>query len=328
MGEPAGIGPDITIAAWRRLANEPIRFFLVGDADVIAQRAGEMGAQCPVARISSPHEADDLFPAALPILHAAVQGPVVSGTLNGDNSAAVLSSIRTAVDFAEAGDIAGVVTNPIHKSVLYGSGFSFQGHTDYLAELARQKGHDALPVMMLVSGNLRTVPLTIHIALKDVPAALTHDVIVDQTRIIERDLQRYFGIARPRIAMAGLNPHAGEDGTMGLEERHVIEPAIKLLSDGGMNVTGPLPADTIFHDEARANFDVIVCMYHDQALIPVKSIDFHNAVNITLGLPFVRTSPDHGTALSLAGTGKANPASLMAAIRLAAEMANQAKSAT
>jgi 4-hydroxythreonine-4-phosphate dehydrogenase len=214
-----------------------------------------------------------------------------------------------------------VCTNPIGKATLYDAGFAFQGHTDFLADLARKRGHEAEPVMMLVANDLRTVPVTVHIALKDVPSRLTSDAIVSQARIVARDLKHRFGIARPRLAVTGLNPHAGEGGAMGREEETIVAPAIETLRNEGFDVVGPLSADTAFHDEARAGYDAIVCMYHDQALIPVKTLDFHGGVNVTLGLPFVRTSPDHGTALSLAGTGKANPKSLIAALELAHTMA-------
>ena len=327
MGEPAGIAPDITISTWRELSDSGPAFMLIGDPALISERAGQLGATCPVAVVEDAGEAADKFAEALPVLLEPVKHEVVAGTPDAATAEPVLASIRRAVDLTMAGELSGFVTNPIHKSALYGAGFSFQGHTDFLAELARGHGSEAEPVMMLVSGNLRTVPLTVHIALKDVPGALTGDLIIRQTRIIARDLTRLLGIAAPRIAMTGLNPHAGEDASMGLEERDVIAPAIAALADEGIAVTGPLPADTVFHNEARANYDVIICMYHDQALIPVKTIGFHDGVNTTLGLPFVRTSPDHGTALSLAGTGKANPSSLIAAIRMAGEMASHSRSA-
>jgi 4-hydroxythreonine-4-phosphate dehydrogenase len=216
-----------------------------------------------------------------------------------------------------------VVTNPIQKETLYQAGFAHQGHTDYLAHLAQTRGHAAEPVMMLVAKDLRTVPITVHIALKDVPSALTQDLIARQVRVTGQDLTRRFGIARPRLGLTGLNPHSGEGGAMGSEEQTVIIPALARLQSEGYDVTGPIPADTAFHPEARAQFDAILCMYHDQALIPVKTLDFHGGVNVTLGLPFVRTSPDHGTALSLAGKGTANPASLKAALAMAAAMSRR-----
>ncbi|NNE24852.1 MAG: 4-hydroxythreonine-4-phosphate dehydrogenase PdxA [Rhizobiales bacterium] len=327
MGEPAGIAPDITIAAWNRLAGSGQAFVLIGDPDLIVERAKRIGADCPVEVIETAAHAPKVFARALPVLTQSLSVKADCGRPDPANAETVLTSIKRAVDLTVSGELSGIVTNPIHKSALYGAGFSFQGHTDYLADLARGHGFAADPVMMLASGNLRTVPLTIHIALKDVPAALTHDVIVNQTRIVARDLVNLFGIREPRIGMTGLNPHAGEDATMGLEERDVIIPAITALAGEGIPVDGPLPADTVFHDEARAAYDVIICMYHDQALIPVKTIGFHDGVNTTLGLPFVRTSPDHGTALSLAGAGTANPSSLIAAIKLAGEMARHREAA-
>ncbi len=320
MGEPAGIAPDITIAAWRKLAGSTNRFFLIGDGNAISKRAELLGVDCPVALIGNPDEAHEKFANALPVLHEPLPDAVNCGQITRGNAELVLASIKRAVELVCAGRIGGMVTNPIHKKVLYSAGFEHQGHTDFLAELARHHGFAANPVMMLVTGDLRTVPLTVHIPLKDVPKALTQALIIDQTRTVFRDLQHRFGIANPRIGMTGLNPHAGEGATIGLEERDVIAPAIGLLAEDGIHVAGPLPADTLFHDEARARYDVIVCMYHDQALIPIKAIGFYDGVNTTLGLPFVRTSPDHGTALPLAGTGRANPGSLIAALRLAADM--------
>jgi 4-hydroxythreonine-4-phosphate dehydrogenase len=212
------------------------------------------------------------------------------------------------------------VTNPIQKSALYEAGFSHPGHTEFLAELA---GPGTIPVMMLANSKLRVVPLTIHIALRDVPAQLTQELIVERSRITHKSLQTVFGIPAPRLAIAGLNPHAGEDGTMGGEEKTIMAPAIEQLRREGIDVIGPLPADTMFHEEARANYDVALCPYHDQALIPVKTLDFHGGVNVTLGLPFIRTSPDHGTALNIAGKGIARPDSLIAALKMAAEMATK-----
>ncbi len=225
-------------------------------------------------------------------------------------------------DLVHAGEAGGVVTCPIHKSALYSAGFKHPGHTEFLAELA---GGPVKPVMMLAVDGLRTVPITIHMSLVSAIAALTPDLIVETAEIVHADLRRYFGIESPRLALSGLNPHAGEDGTMGMEEKTIIGPAIERLKDDGFDVTGPLPADSMFHEAARAGYDAALCMYHDQALIPVKTIGFEDGVNCTLGLPFVRTSPDHGTALDIAGSGAGNPRSLIAALDLAAEMAGHAK---
>jgi 4-hydroxythreonine-4-phosphate dehydrogenase len=318
MGEPAGIAPEITAQAWQTLRNRPERcFFLIADTDYQRARA----AAVPTAAISVPTEAERHFATALPVLHRALPQAPAAGRPIVDTAPAILAAIDTAVDLTLAGKAAAVCTNPIGKATLYEAGFAFEGHTDYLADLARRHGYQAEPVMMLCARDLRTVPITVHIALKDVPSQLTDARIVTQARIVARDLKRRFGIARPRLALTGLNPHAGEGGAMGREEQTVIAPAVARLRAEGLDVTGPLPADTAFHAEARASYDAILCMYHDQALIPVKTLDFHGGVNVTLGLPFVRTSPDHGTALNLAGTGKANPQSLIAALNLAHEMA-------
>jgi 4-hydroxythreonine-4-phosphate dehydrogenase len=324
MGEPAGIGPDILLAAWQHLHDDPSACFAVlGDAELLAQRVGQVGAVSLVEKIDTMKHVAEHFSSALPVLHRPLIRRPVAGSISPENAGWVTRLIEEAVQLVMDQTASGVVTCPIQKEALYQAGFAFEGHTDFLAELARRGGHDATPVMLLVAGGLRTVPITVHIPLKHVPAKLTHDAIMEQTRITARDLASRFGIVRPRIGMTGLNPHAGEGGTMGNEEITTIIPAIRALQAEGLNVTGPLPGDTAFHEEARSRYDVIMCMYHDQALIPVKTLDFHGGVNVTLGLPFIRTSPDHGTALNLAGTGKANPRSLIAAIRLAAEMASR-----
>ena len=276
--------------------------------------------------IASASEAPAVFADGLPVLAHPLSAQSLPGKLDAANAQSVIASIDKAVELVLAGEACGLVTNPIQKETLYQAGFRHQGHTDYLAHLARVAGHKAEPVMMLVAPGLRTVPVTVHIALKAVPAALSADLIIRQAVATAEGLSRWFGIARPRIGITGLNPHAGENGTMGDEEITIIGPAITALRARGLDVLGPLSADTLFHEEARAGFDVILCMYHDQALIPVKTIGFHEGVNCTLGLPFIRTSPDHGTALSLAGTGKANPLSLISAIRMAAGMARNAVS--
>jgi 4-hydroxythreonine-4-phosphate dehydrogenase len=239
------------------------------------------------------------------------------------NAGAVIEAIRCAVELTMAGRAHAVVTNPIAKSVLYASGFGFPGHTEYLAHLAGAAlGRAFTPVMLLAGPELRVAPVTIHIPLAEVPGALTSKAIVGAARIMSHDLSLRFGVARPRIAISGLNPHAGEDGSLGAEDGTIIAPAVAELRAGGIDAVGPLPADTMFHAEARATYDAALCMYHDQALIPAKTLGFHDSVNATLGLPFVRTSPDHGTAFSLAGTGTARPDSLVAAIRLASTMAS------
>jgi 4-hydroxythreonine-4-phosphate dehydrogenase len=325
MGEPAGIGPDIILKAWRELRERGNSAFLViGDAALLRERAQSIGVDIDIHKISTAEQTDPCFADALPVLDRPVARMPTPGRIAPENSGDVARYIAEAVDLCLAGDCAGVVTCPIQKETLYGAGFGFPGHTEYLADLARRAGHPSVPVMMLVGGGLRTVPVTIHISLKDVPGCLTTALIVEQAQIVASGLRAYFGVPDPRIGIVGLNPHAGEGGTIGEEETTIIRPAIEMLLATGLKVTGPIPGDTAFHAEARVQYDVIMCMYHDQALIPVKTLDFHGGVNVTLGLPFIRTSPDHGTALALAGTGAANPGSLLAAMDLANRMAAHA----
>ena len=320
-GEPAGVAPEITAAAWQALRHEPSSsFFLLGDADYWQSRNPGL----PLRRIAEPAEAPGVFAGALPVLHRPLAQHPQPGVISPGTAAQVIAAIDEAAAMALAGKVAGMITNPIHKDALYGAGFRHQGHTDYLAHLCERHGHRVTEVMMLVAEDLRAIPVTVHIALKDVAFQLTAEAITAQARVTARDLCRYFGIARPRLAFTGLNPHAGETGAMGREEIEVIRPALEVLKQEGFSVIGPLSADTAFHAEARAQYDAILCMYHDQALIPVKTLDFHGGINVSLGLPFIRTSPDHGTALGIAGKGLANPKSLIAAIRLAARMAGVA----
>ena len=321
-GEPAGIASEITAKAWLALRDtSAAAFFLIGDDDYFSSRAAVAGVSIATKKISAPQEAHEAFATALPILHRSLSAHPKPGVINPATAKGVIAAIDEGVALVMAGKASALVTNPIQKEALYTAGFRHQGHTDYLASLASKAGPKVHEVMMLVARDLRTVPLTVHIPFKDVLAALNAEMIVSQAHVVAHDLQRYFGIMRPRIAFTGLNPHAGENGTMGREEQTIIIPAINQLRAEGLTVAGPLPADTAFHEEARANYDAILCMYHDQALIPVKTLDFHGGVNVTLGLPFIRTSPDHGTALGIAGTGKANPQSLIAALKLAGEMA-------
>ena len=317
-GEPAGVAPEITASTWQTLKSDTgCCFALLADADYWQARNPGL----PVARISSPGEAGDCFAAALPVLHRPLARHPAPGTIEPATAPQVIAAIDEAVAMAFAGKVAAIVTNPIQKEALYAAGFRHQGHTDYLAHLSAHHGHPAQEVMMLVAEGLRAIPITVHIPLKDVAAALTKEAIISQARVTAKDLARYFGIARPRLAFTGLNPHAGENGAMGREEIDIIIPALEQLRQEGFTVLGPLPADTAFHAEARAAYDAILCMYHDQALIPVKTLDFHGGINVSLGLPFIRTSPDHGTALGIAGSHTANPKSLIAAIRMAAAMA-------
>ena len=317
MGEPAGIGAEIAMKAWLARADVPV-FFLIDDPQRLERLARRLGWAVPVAEIGEPSEAAGVFDRALPVLREVLPADIAPGKPDARNAGAVLSSIRRAVALTRSGDAAAVVTNPISKGVLYQAGFAHPGHTEYLAELADGR---PTPVMMLVGGGLRVVPVTIHISLRDVLRELTGPKIVETARIVARALERDFGIARPRLAMAGLNPHAGEGGALGREEIEIIAPAIERLRADAIDVSGPLAADTLFHAGARPRYDATICMYHDQALIPLKTLDFERGVNVTLGLPFVRTSPDHGTAFGIAGTGTANEASLVAALNLADALA-------
>jgi 4-hydroxythreonine-4-phosphate dehydrogenase len=323
-GEPGGVGAEISVKAWQALRNEAgISFIYLGDEQHLVLRAREAGLNCKTLRIEDVSQATTVFSNALPILHRPLPAMVQAGQFSPATAPWVTGCITEAVDLCLLGAASGMVTNPIQKEALYAAGFKHQGHTDFLAALCHDRGLPAQEVMMLVGGGLRAVPVTVHIALKDVSAALTQATIIAQAEVVHHALQSRFGIAAPRIAITGLNPHAGENGAMGREEIEVIRPAIAAIQAKGINAFGPLPADTAFFPQARESYDVILCMYHDQALIPVKTLDFHGGVNVTLGLPFIRTSPDHGTALNLAGSGKAQAESLIAAIRLAAEMASR-----
>jgi 4-hydroxythreonine-4-phosphate dehydrogenase len=318
MGEPAGIGGELSLLAWakRREADVP-PFFAIDDPARLERLAAALGWNVPLRAIARPAEAAAIFPQALPVLPIALASAVTPGRPDPANAAAVIGAITKAVSLVKAGEAAALVTNPIQKSALYAAGFRHPGHTEFLAELAG--GADV--AMMLVASDLRVVPVTIHLALKDAVAALEPQKIVAAGRIATAGLVRDFGIERPRLAVAALNPHAGEGGTLGREEAEIIAPAVAQLRSAGIAAEGPLPADTLFHPAARARHDAVLCMYHDQALIPLKTIDFAGGVNVTLGLPFVRSSPDHGTALDIAGTGRADPSSLIAALKLAREMA-------
>ena len=325
-GEPAGVGPEITAKAWATLKGDVRNsFFLIGDADYFLARARSAGLPITIAKIARPEEATVQFGQALPILHRPLSTYPSAGHIDTLTATSVIAAIDEAVDLTLAGKASAVVTNPIQKEALYSAGFKHQGHTDYLASLAITRGFKVQEVMMLVAGNLRAVPITVHIPLKDVPQALSADMIIAQAHVVARNLQKYFGVDVPRLAFTGLNPHAGENGAMGREEQTIIVPALHKLRADGFDVTGPLPADTAFHAEARTRYDAILCMYHDQALIPAKTLDFHGGVNVSLGLPFVRTSPDHGTALGIAGQGIANPQSLIAALELAGQMVANAR---
>jgi len=327
MGEPAGIGGELALMAWRdRAARAVPPFVLLDDPDRMAALAARLGWNVPVRPVATAGEGRTRFATALPVLPVALAAPVVPGRPDPANGPAVITAIDRAVALAGAGQVAAVVTNPIQKSALYAAGFRWPGHTEYLAHLA------ALPedgtVMLLEGGGLRVALVTIHLPLSAVPGALTVEGIVRVARRVDGALRRDFGIPAPRLAVAALNPHAGETGSIGREEIDIVQPAVAALQAQGLTVDGPLPADTLFHAGARARHDAVVCLYHDQALIPLKTLDFETGVNITLGLPFVRTSPDHGTALGLAGTGTASPSSLIAALHSARRIADRRAAAT
>ena len=321
LGEPAGIGPDLTLGLWRRRVELDLpAFYIVADPEFLKARARTLGLDVAMS-VVTPAQACSVFERALPVVPLELAVTASPGKPDASSAPAAIASIRRAVADVMAGRAAAIVTNPVAKNVLYRSGFAEPGHTEFLARLAAEAtGKQVQPVMMLWSSELAVVPVTIHLPLKDVVTALTSDLIVQTGRIVAHDLRERFGVARPRIAVAGLNPHAGEAGAMGEEDVSIVAPAVARLKAEGIDVLGPLPADTMFHEKARASYDVALCMYHDQALIPIKTLAFDHAVNVTLGLPFVRTSPDHGTAFDIAGTGKADPSSLIAALTLAARL--------
>ncbi|NUB18948.1 4-hydroxythreonine-4-phosphate dehydrogenase PdxA [Azospirillum formosense] len=330
MGEPAGIGGEIALKAWS-MARGAARadgavppFVLLDDPARLEALAARLGLPIPVKAVGSMAEGAALFGAALPVLSQPLAAPVTPGRPDPANGAAVIASIDRAVDLVRRGEASAVVTNPIQKSALYAAGFRHPGHTEYLAHLAGlTAGSTGGPVMMLAAQDLRVVPVTIHVSVRDAVPLVTREAILHAGRVTAAALARDFGIARHRLAVAALNPHAGEGGAMGREEIDVIAPAVADLRAEGIDAVGPRPADTLFHAAARRGYDAALCMYHDQALIPLKTIDFDTGVNITLGLPFVRTSPDHGTALDIAGTGKAGASSLIAALTTAEAMATR-----
>jgi len=323
MGDPAGIGPDLALAIWRDRKELGLpAFLMIADPAMLAERAKLLDLDVPLVEATA-EDAVVKFDTALPVLPVTLAKPALAGIPDPDNAEAIIEAIRLGVELTSASRTRAIVTNPIAKSVLYASGFGFPGHTEYLAHLASEiEGYPITPVMLLAGPKLRVAPVTIHIPLRQVPDALTNHSIVETARIVARDLASRFGVTAPRIAISGLNPHAGEDGALGNEDADIIVPAIAELQADGIKAFGPLPADTMFHAEARETYDAAICMYHDQALIPAKTLGFHDSVNVTLGLPFIRTSPDHGTAFSLAGKGTARPDSLVAALKLAAKMAN------
>ena len=322
-GDPSGIGPEIAVAAWlARNEHSVPPFYLLTDPALLAARARHLGIDVAIEE-TTPAAAAAVFPRALPIVPLDARFTDAPGRPDTANAAGIIEAIDRAVADVFSGAAAALVTCPIAKKPLYDAGFRFPGHTEYLAHLAGLKaGRDVVPVMMLAGPDLRAVPVTIHIPLADVPGALTQSAIEEISRITAHDLETRFGIAKPRLAVSGLNPHAGEGGAMGGEDEAIIRPAIEALHQAGIDAFGPLPADTMFHPRARAGYDAAICMYHDQALIPAKALAFDETVNVTLGLPFIRTSPDHGTAFDIAGKGIARPDSLIAALKLARHLAD------
>lgn len=325
QGDPSGVGPDITLAAWAGRTDATPAFFVLADPAVLADRAARLGLAVSIAEVE-PAGATAAFPAALPVVPLTARAVGRPGQPSVADAAGTLEAIDRAVGFVRHGEAGAIVTNPIAKAVLYRAGFTRPGHTEYLGDLAARlwKGPHPQPVMMLWCEALAVVPVTVHIALASIPAALTRELIENTAAVVAADLSSRFGIERPRLAVAGLNPHAGEGGAMGREEIEIIGPALVALRDRGFDVAGPFPADTLFTAAARPRYDAVLAMYHDQALIPIKTLAFDEAVNVTLGLPFVRTSPDHGTAFDIAGSGRASPTSLVAALRLAGRLATRA----
>ncbi len=328
IGDPAGIGPDIILESWRQRGDFALpAFYAIADPEQLRARATLLGIDIAV-EACTPETAADLFGNCLPVVPLGHAFSAATGAPDAANAPGIIASIDRAVADAFDGLAAGVVTAPIAKKPLYEAGFEYPGHTEYLGALAeRRTGQKAMPVMMLAGPKLRAVPVTIHIPLSQVFSELTTGLIVDTCRIVARDLAARFAVASPRLAVAGLNPHAGEGGALGHEDEDIVRPAVDELRRLGIDARGPLPADTMFHDRARATYDAAICMYHDQALIPAKALGFDDSVNVTLGLPFIRTSPDHGTAFEIAGTGKALPDSFIAALRMAAEMAEHSRRA-
>ena len=317
LGDPAGIGPEIVVAAWRQLRKAGPVFAVVGDAETLARVNG--AAVCPITAMT---DAASVFENALPVIDVPLAAPAIPGRPSAEAAGQIIAWIETAARLALTGEASAMVTAPIAKAPLYDAGFRFPGHTEFLGTLAPSRETDARgPIMMLTAGDLRVCLVTVHEPLARVPGLLTVDLIVNAGLVAARALRRDFAVADPRLVVTGLNPHAGESGAIGREEAEIIAPAVAALRDLGVNVGGPYPSDSLFHPDARKTYDAALCMYHDQALIPVKMLDFWGGVNITLGLPVVRTSPDHGTAFDIAGKGVARPDSLIAALRTASEIA-------
>jgi 4-hydroxythreonine-4-phosphate dehydrogenase len=324
MGEPAGIGGELALKAWLGRGEGVPPFFLMHDPGSMRELAGQLQLPVPLVAIDAPRQAPAAFATALPVLAQPLAAAVTPGKLEPRNAPAVIASIERAVRLVEAGEAAALVTSPVHKKHLYDAGYPHPGQTDLLAELA---GLDRPAVMMLACSELKVVPVTVHRSLRRAIDSLDVELIVHVATVTATALRQDFGIRAPRLVVAALNPHAGEGGAIGREEVEIIAPAVTALKRLGLDVSGPAPADSLFHPRARETYDAVLCMYHDQALIPLKTIDFWGGVNVTLGLPFVRASPDHGTALEIAGAGIANETSLLAALRLADEMARRRRAA-
>ncbi|VAV93434.1 4-hydroxythreonine-4-phosphate dehydrogenase [hydrothermal vent metagenome] len=323
MGDPAGIAPEITALAWQYLHDKGQPFFLIAEPDIYRGVLAQMNLP-DVQQINEPADCQSIFAQGLPVLPIALAKPAIPGQPITENGPAIVQSIKLAVEFCKTGQASAIVTNPIAKSVLYQSGFTHPGHTEFLGALATdftQWSAPKGPVMMLCGGGLRVALVSVHCSLAEVPAQITTNRVSSVIKVVQQALQQDFGITKPRIALCGLNPHAGEDGAMGLEERDILNPLAQNLRAQGINITDALPADTLFRDELRSQYDGVIAMYHDQGLIPVKTLDFHRGTNVTLGLPFVRVSPDHGTGFDIAGTGQARPDSLIAALQLAGQIA-------
>lgn len=325
MGEPAGIGPDIILTLYAQREALGLKPFVVfGHTEFLKARARRLGLEVEVVA-ATPGDAEDVFATALPVTDILGDVPDQPGKPHGAAAPVVIAAIEQAVAAVKVAACSGIVTAPIHKGALYEAGFRHPGHTEFLAALCAENGVEPLPVMMLAHEDLRTVPLTIHVPIKDVPGLISVELILETLRVMDRDLRARFGIARPRVAVSGLNPHAGEGGAIGREEIETIIPALDAARGEGLDVVGPLPGDTLFFPRHWRQYDAVLAMYHDQALIPIKTVAFDAGVNVTLGLPIVRTSPDHGTAFDLAGTGKASTSSFLAAIAMAEHMTTRTR---
>jgi 4-hydroxythreonine-4-phosphate dehydrogenase len=322
IGEPSGIGPEVLIKSWFKRREHSIPpFFVIGSPDIIQKHAQQIRLPIPLEVIEHPSEAIEIYNRCLPIVDLGLDNDFHFAVPGQNTAETVIKAIDCAVDFIMRGQARAMATAPIHKAALYSAGFTSPGHTEYLAEQVQKHiGQEFQSVMMLASEELCVVPLTIHEPLHKVPELINHALLVRTIRTIHDSMKKYFGLASPRIVVSGLNPHAGENNSMGTEDSQIIAPAIEAIQKQGIDVKGPLPADTMFHKAVRAQYDVALCMYHDQALIPIKTIDFDAGVNVTLGLPIVRTSPDHGTALNIAGRGTANPTSMINSLKLADRM--------